>query len=404
MGVTQVLRQGSVEDAVDGVVPPVVAVPKRPEELAQVLAAATLDKQLTVLRGGASKLGWGRPPQRVDLVITTEKLNALIAHRHGDMTVTAQAGMPLTRLNALLAEHGQYLPVESAFANATVGGIVATNDAGPMRYRFGTPRDLLIGVTLAMTDGRLVNAGGTVVKNVAGYDLGKLVSGSHGTLAAIVDVTFKLLPVPHASKTLVATYADGKALAHDVAVLHGSQVEFTAFDISLSDQGRCLLLMRMVSSPAATDAQASQARRLVSSAPTMVSGEEERALWDEQIRAPWSEAGTVVRFSWLPSNLAAVFSLFDRVRANGCRVAMFTGRTSGAGFVRFEGEDSVVAGAIGVLRSSEHVGHVVVVRASRRLKEHVDVWGPATGASEVARLLKRKFDPAGILNAGRGPI
>jgi len=176
MGVTQALRQGSVEDAVDGVVPPVVAVPERPEELAQVLAAATLDKQLTVLRGGASKLGWGRPPDRVDLVITTEKLNALVAHRHGDMTVTAQAGMPLTRLNGLLAEHGQHLPVESAFANATVGGIVATNDAGPMRYRFGTPRDLLIGVTLAMTDGRLVNAGGTVVKNVAGYDLGKLVS------------------------------------------------------------------------------------------------------------------------------------------------------------------------------------------------------------------------------------
>lgn len=404
MGVTQALRQGSPEDAVDGVVPPVVAVPESPEELAQILAAAALDNQLTVVRGGGSKIGWGRVAARVDLVIGTQKLDQLLAHRYGDMTVTAQAGMSLAFLNRRLAEHGQYLPIESAFEQATVGGIVATNDAGPMRHRFGTPRDLLIGVTLAMTNGRLVKAGGTVVKNVAGYDLGKLVSGSHGTLAAIVDVTFKLLPVPLASKTLVATYADGKALAHDVAVLHGSQVEFTAFDISVSNQGRCILLMRMASSPAAIDAQAAQARQVVSSAPTAVSGDEERALWEEHIRAPWALGGTVVRFSWLPSNLPAVFSLLDRVRAHGCRVTMFTARTSGAGLVRLDGDEPVLVGAIGALRSSEHVGHVVLLRASRTLKEQVDVWGKATGANEVARVLKRKFDPAGILNAGRGPI
>lgn len=404
MSVSHALRQGTPEDAVDGVVPPVVAVPESPEEMAKILAAAALDGQLTVLRGGGSKLGWGRVPARVDLAIGTHKLDRLLAHRHGDMTVTAQAGMALASLNRHLAEHRQYLPVESAFEDSTVGGIIATNDAGPMRHRFGTPRDLLIGVTLAMTDGRLVKAGGTVVKNVAGYDLGKLVSGSHGTLAAIVDVTFKLLPIPLASKTLVATYADGKALAHDVAVLRGSQVEFTAFDISVSDQGRCILLMRMASSPAATDAQAAQARQLLSSAPTLVSGDEERALWEEQIRAPWAAEGTVVRLSWLPSNLPAVFSLLDRVRAQGCRVTMFTGRTSGAGLVRLKGDEPGMVGAIGAFRQSEHVGHVVLLRASRRLKEQVDVWGPATGATEVARVLKRKFDPRGVLNAGRGPI
>jgi glycolate oxidase FAD binding subunit len=404
MAVSQALRQGSPEDAVDGVVPPVVGVPGSSEELAQILAAAALDSQLTVLRGGASKIAWGRVPSRVDLVIGTEKLDQLLAHRYGDMTVTAQAGMSLASLNRRLAEHGQYLPVESAFEHATLGGIVATNDAGPMRHRFGTPRDLLIGVTLAMTDGRLVKAGGTVVKNVAGYDLGKLVSGSYGTLAAIVDVTFKLLPVPLASKTLIATYADGKALAHDVAVMHGSQVEFTAFDISVSDQGRCILLMRMASSPAAIDAQAAQTRQLLSSAPTLVTGDEEQALWEEQIRAPWAVGGTVVRLSWLPSNLPAVFSLLEHVRAHGCRVTTFTGRTSGAGFVRLDGDEPVLVGAIGALRSSEHVGHVVLLRASRTLKDQVDVWGKATGANEVARVLKRTFDPAGILNAGRGPI
>jgi glycolate oxidase FAD binding subunit len=403
MSVSQALRQGNLRDAVGGVVPPVVALPQRPEELAQILAAASLDRQLTVLRGGASKLEWGRTPDRVDLVIGTEKLDRVLAHRYGDMTVTAQAGVPLASLNRRLAEHGQYLPVESAFDHATVGGIVATNDAGPLRHRFGTPRDLLIGVTLAMTDGRLVKAGGTVVKNVAGYDLGKFVSGSHGTLAAIVDATFKLLPIPLASTTLVATYADGKALAHDVAVLHASQVELTSFDVRVSDQGRCILLMRMASSPAATEAQAAQARQLLSSAPTRVNGDEERALWDEQIRTPWSTGGTVLRLSWLPSHLAVVLSLLDRLRAPECQVT-FAGRTAGAGLVRLDGDEQVIAAVIDGLRRHEQVGHVVVLRAPRALKEQVDVWGPASGANEVARVLKRKFDPANILNAARGPI
>jgi len=404
MSVSESLRQATGEDAIDGVVPRHVALPESAEELAQVLAEASRDRQSTVFRGGASKLGWGRVPSQVDLVIGTGKLNRLIAHRHGDMTVTAEAGMPLADLNRQLAHHRQYLPVESAFERATIGGIVATNDAGPMRHRFGTPRDLLIGVTLAMTDGRLVKAGGTVVKNVAGYDLGKLVSGSHGTLAAIVDATFKLLPIPLASTTLVATYADGNALAHDVAALSASQVELAAFDMCVSSEGRWILLMRMASSPAATAAQADEARRLLSSAPAAVSGDEERSLWEEQIRAPWEEGGTIVRLSWLPSKLPAIVALLSRLRQHGCQVATFTARAIGSGLVRLEGEESSIATAIGMLRESSDAGHVVVLRAVSSLKATIDVWGPSSGTIEVARTLKRMFDPADILGAGRGPI
>jgi glycolate dehydrogenase FAD-binding subunit len=404
MSVSQTLRQATGEDAIDGVIPRHVALPESPEELAQILADASRDRQLIVLRGGGSKLGWGRVPSRVDLVIGTEKLNRLLAHRHGDMTVTAQAGLPLAELNRRVAEHRQYLPIESAFEPATIGGIVATNDSGPTRHRFGTPRDLLIGVTLAMTDGRLVKAGGTVVKNVAGYDLGKLVSGSHGTLAAIVDATFKLLPIPLASTTLVATYADGNALAHDVTVLSGSQVELSAFDMSVSTEGRWILLMRMASSPAATAAQAAEARRLLTSPPAAVTGDEERSLWGEQIRAPWADGGTVVRLSWLPSKLPAVVALISRIGQSACQVSTFTGRAIGSGLLRLEGADSAIAAAVGVLRQSDDVGHVVVLRATPGLKSQVDVWGSASGTLDVARMLKHKFDPADILNAGRGPI
>jgi len=404
MSVSQTLRQATGEDAIDGVIPRHAALPESPEELAQILADASRDRQLIVLRGGGSKLGWGRIPSRVDLVIGTEKLNRLLAHRHGDMTVTAQAGLPLAELNRRLAEHRQYLPIESAFEPATIGGIVATNDSGPTRHRFGTPRDLLIGVTLAMTDGRLVKAGGTVVKNVAGYDLGKLVSGSHGTLAAIVDATFKLLPIPLASTTLVATYADGNAVAHDVAALTASQVELAAFDMSVSSGGRWILLMRMASSPAATAAQAAEARRLLSSAPAAVSGDEERSLWEEQIRAPWGEGGTIVRLSWLPSQLPAVVAALSRLSQNGCQVETFTGRTLGSGLLRLDGDERAIVAGIAALRASRDVGHVVVLRATPRLKSEIDVWGPASGAIDVARTLKRMFDPADILNAARGPI
>jgi glycolate oxidase FAD binding subunit len=404
MSVLEASRQGTGEDAIDGVVPGRVALPETPETLAQALAEAARNRQLTVLRGAGSKLGWGRVAERIDLVVATTKLDRLIAHRHSDMTVTVQAGMPLSTLNRHLSEHRQYLPVESAFDGATVGGIIATNDAGPMRHRFGTPRDLLIGVTLAMTDGRLVKAGGTVVKNVAGYDLGKLVSGSHGTLAAIVDATFKLLPLPLASMTLVGTYADGKALAHDVTALHASQLELTSFDVSKSGEGRWILLMRMTSSPAAAEAQAAKARRLLSSPLAAINGEEESALWAEQIRMPWSGEAVIVRASWLPSNLPSVVSLIERLEGHRCRVTTFTGRVAGAGLLRLEGEEASIVAAIGDLRKSTEIGHIVLLRADPRLKQLVDVWGPATGSIDVARTLKRTFDPAGILNAGRGPI
>src|SRR5687768_11997013 len=226
-------RPAVASDAIDDVAPRYVAEPDSPEAFAEALAHGSRERMQTVIRGGGTKLGWGRVPAAVDLIVSTTRLNRLIVHRHGDLTATVQPGMRLQDLNDTLRSQGQWLPVESAFAGATVGGIVATNDAGPSRHRNGTPRDLVIGITLALTDGRLVKAGGTVVKNVAGYDLGKLVSSSHGTLAGIAAVTFKLVPIPQASATLFVAYADADAMTRDVAALAASQVEPAAFDISV---------------------------------------------------------------------------------------------------------------------------------------------------------------------------
>jgi glycolate oxidase FAD binding subunit len=398
------LRPGTVADRVDGEVPPQVAEPDSPQAFADALKHASGERLPTVIRGGGTKLTWGRPPAAVDLVVSTTKLNRLIAHRHGDLTATVQAGMTLRDLNAALNAERQWLPIDHAFDEATIGGIVATNDAGPSRHRNGTPRDLVIGITLALTDGRLVKAGGTVVKNVAGYDLGKLVSGSHGTLAGIVDVTFKLVPVPQSSATLVAWYADSTRLARDAAALDASQIEPAAFDIRVEDGERPYQLkLRIATSPAARDAQIAAARALISGDGAVLTDVAERATWAAQLDT-MSEGDATVRFGWLPARLPPVLTLLEEMRSVDGVGVTFTGRVLGAGVARLTGEVAALAAAIGRLRGSADVGNVVLLRGSHDLKERVDVWGPGQASDRVARAVKKTLDPMGILNAGRGPI
>src|SRR5689334_22669807 len=402
-----VMRAGTASDAVDGVVPRQVIEPEPARAPGDALAAPSRERLATVIRGGGTKLDWGRPPITVDLVVTSARLNTMIVHRHGDLTATAHAGVTLQQLNRELARYGQWLPIDSAFDRATIGGIVASGDAGPLRHRYGTPRDLLIGVNLAMADGRLVKAGGTVVKNVAGYDLGRFISGSFGSLAAIVDATFKLLPIPKASATLVASYTDAELLARDVALIDASQLEPTAFDVRVSTEPHRLLL-RVASSPSAVEAQIDSARRLALRDAQLIRDDAESALWAEQVRLPWSGiggAGAVVRLAWLPAKLAEVLSLIADVRLMaGGRVVM-TGRVgAGTGLLTIDADALTQIAIVNRLRSSVFVGNVTVLRGSRELKSHVEIWNVPAGTLKVLQSIKQSFDPVGILNAGRGPV
>ncbi len=392
------------------------AEPQTPEELAAALAGASRARRSTAIRGGGTKSAWGRPVPEPELTVQTGRLNRLVVHRHGDLTATVQAGMRLADFNAELAAYRQWLPVESAFAGTTIGGMVATNDCGPLRHRSGTPRDLLIGITLALTDGRIVKAGGHVVKNVAGYDLGRFVSGSFGTLAGIVDATFKLMPIPQASATLVASYADPAALARDAAAMAASQLEPAAFDVragavdgSGEKEGggggkaaRPQLLVKFASSPASTEEQANHASALLTGEVSVLTGDAESTLWREQIAAPWSvdteraDAPAVIRMSWLPSRLADVIAI---VQGHA-----LTGRVMGTGLVRLAGDPAGHAAIVERLRASDALRHVVILSGSAELKSRVDAWGRPASAASATRALKQMFDPAGILNAGRGPI
>src|SRR5437867_6320775 len=160
--------------------------------VAGVLSRANLAGLAVIPRGGGTKLDWGRPPRRADVVLSTARLARVLEHAWADMTATVEAGCTLARLQQTLAEHGQRLACDALWPErATIGGVLAANDNGPLRARFGALRDLIIGVTLVLADGTVAKSGGKVVKNVAGYDLPKLATGSFGTLAVITQAVFR---------------------------------------------------------------------------------------------------------------------------------------------------------------------------------------------------------------------
>jgi glycolate oxidase FAD binding subunit len=396
------VRAGNNADRIDGVRPRLVVEPRTAEEVAALLSWASCERLTVVIRGGGTKLGWGRVPTPVDLVVSMRQLNRVLVHAHADLTATVEAGATLDELNAELGRHRQWLPVDAAGDESTVGGAVATNDAGPLRHRYGTPRDLLIGIRLATTDGRLVKAGGTVVKNVAGYDLGRLVSGSFGSLAAIVSATFKLLPMPAASQTVSVTFADGADAARAVTRLGDSQLEPAAVEL----QGPPYrLLVRVATSPAAAGAQAAEARGLVGGGET-ITGDSEAALWRRYGRRASASAGTVVRLSWPPASLPQVLALVDEIGASrGGSVQLVARAAVGTGLVRLDGSIDWQASAVHRLRAETGlVRHVTIQDAPPEAKAQVDAWGAPGPAAGVLGAIKRALDPSGILNAGRGPV
>jgi glycolate oxidase FAD binding subunit len=240
-------RPAQPGDAVAGVMPRFAAAPATVAEASELLRAAAAHDLAVVPRGGRSKLGWGAPPRRVDLIVDTSGLDRVVEHAAGDLVARVQAGVSLARLGAALAGAGQQLALDpppysapppaaggagaTAWRGATVGGTLATGAAGPRRLRYGTPRDLLIGITVVRADGTVAHSGGKVVKNVAGYDLGKLFTGSFGTLGLIVEAVFRLHPRP-ASAAYVTVDCDGPDEAYyAVAAAAGSELAPSAVEL-----------------------------------------------------------------------------------------------------------------------------------------------------------------------------
>lgn len=201
------VRPGVIADSIDGVVPKAVVFPQDADEIAQILAFAHRNGFTVAPRGGGTQSDLGEPTKSLDIVLSLRRLDQLVVYEPADMTITVQAGMPLARLQNILRSQGQFLPHDPALpAEATVGGSLSTRQSGPLLGTFRSLAEHLLGVTFVMPDGKIAKSGGRVVKNVSGYELGRILTGSLGTLAVIVEATFKVQPLYETGKCLIARF------------------------------------------------------------------------------------------------------------------------------------------------------------------------------------------------------
>jgi glycolate oxidase FAD binding subunit len=226
------LTDGTAADAVAGVVPSFVASPSSTAEVSALLREAAAAGLAVVPRGAGTGLAWGAPPSRCDLVVDLRSMDQVVEHEAGDLVARVQAGATIGQLAVAFGSAGQQLALDVP-AEATVGGVVATGTAGPRRFRYGAPRDLLIGITVVRADGVVAQAGGKVVKNVAGYDLGKLFAGSQGTLGVITEAAFRLHPLPAAVAWVTAEFgpAERAGAVTAVAAAAGSPLVPSAVEL-----------------------------------------------------------------------------------------------------------------------------------------------------------------------------
>jgi glycolate oxidase FAD binding subunit len=366
---------------------------------ADLLRRARDDRQNVRLTGGCTKLAWaGIDP--APLILSTKLLNAPIDHRSGDLTATLPAGVTLAEANAALMRGGQWLALDPPHAHrATIGGIVATNDSGPHRYKFGSPRDLIIGIELALVDGRTVKAGGHVVKNVAGYDLSRLMCGSYGSLALITSATFKLAPLAPASRTVVVTPRSPAGLRDVLRALAAASTTPSACDLIAPP---AQLLIRFESTERAADEQASAVAEIAkrhSADADVISGDDERTLWQKAERSIWETSATVVRIGVLPVDVTATVELVDRVASSHHVDVRLGGRAAlGVLFARFADPFSEHTAIIAELRRelSATRGYIVVLTTAASMDD-AERSGELGDAAPMMRAVKRQFDPTGTL-------
>jgi glycolate oxidase FAD binding subunit len=403
------VRPATGADAVDGVQAELVAEPASVEEASRVLAAASRAGKAVVVVGNGSKLGLGNPPERLDLVVCTRRMDRVLEHAAGDLVVKVEAGVRLADLQAALAPAGQWLALDPPEPGATVGGVVAANASGPRRLRYGTVRDLIIGITVVLADGTVAHAGGKVVKNVAGYDLSKLFCGSLGTLGLIAEATFRLHPRPEAAAVVTLEVERPEQLGEAVRRLLRSTLVPSAIELAWHERpGRLTVVIEGIKP--GVEAQAAAAARLlgeVGETEVPGPGGTEAAL--SLLGAPpWEKAEVGIKVAVPPAELpGALTDLWTGWLGHG-RVAAHAG--TGVLQVGLEGPDlgnadqvEAFAGVVAKARerlAARH-GSLVVAEAPPALKRAVDVWGPPSDAVELMRRVKRQFDPDRQMSPGR---
>jgi glycolate oxidase FAD binding subunit len=397
------VREATPEDAVEGVEPSFVVEPGSVEETSELMKLASREGLVVSPRGGRTKMHLGDPPASLDLIVSTARMNEIIEHVPGDQVVRVQAGVRLRDLQEQLSGSDQMLAIDPPETEATIGGIVSANASGPRRYRYGTIRDLIIGITVVLHDGTVAKAGSKVVKNVAGYDLSKLFTGSLGTLGIIATANFRLHPIPEASRTVAVEVVSPEAAAGAAQAMMHSQVEPTAVELRYGEDTR-LLTVLLESIPAGVEEKVEAASFLLNPFGEVrtLSDEERGHLGPSTV----GEDEAVVKISAPPADLADVLgTVLGAAERRGLAHPHITGHAAGGvTFVGFSGGDEDVgAHFVEELREIwvRRGGSVPLQRAPLALKRRVGAWDNGGDYLGLIRRVKEKFDPRGGMNPGR---
>lgn len=379
--------------AIDGLTPRDVIRATSEAEIVDAIRGANERSEAIVVTGGGTRLGMGDPPARYDAALDLSAIRGVVEYEPGDLVVTVRAGTTLAELAAALAPRGQRWPVEAGLPlRATVAGTLASAAGGPSRLRYFHPRDWVIGARVVLGDGTPIRSGGRVVKNVTGYDLTRLWSGTFGTLAAIVELTLKLTAIPERTVSLVAE-VDVPAAFQVASELHASGLPLDALAIvtgeavgAVGARGDAALVVRLTGPAAAVRRLGREVRERVRCRDVA------NEIW-ERVAALPLEAKWTARTAW-PA------SAQPPVQFAGYPAVIYPG-TSTAYLLR-----SIDRAAFGKVRASlETLGGIAVLeRASADYKRDAGgSWGAPRVPLAIARALKERFDPRGVLAPGRVP-
>ncbi len=407
------VREGDAAQAAGGAESPAfVASPASTAEAAAIMRVAAEHELAVVVRGGGSRLAWGTPPSRCDLVVDTSRMSSVVEHASGDLVARVQAGARMGDVAAVLAGAGQEIALDVP-GDATIGGVVASGLAGARRLRYGTPRDLLIGITIVRADGTVAKAGGKVVKNVAGYDLGKLFAGSAGTLGLITEATFRLHPLPAASAYVTAEYVAVSVACDAVAAAANSPLVSSAVELTRAGPDGPIRVGVLLEGSA--DGVQSRSLRMAGLLGKAEVGTEPPAWWPGSPRA--ADGETLVRVSFWVSALPRVLDAIEAA-ADRADVSPLIAGSAGAGvlYLRAGGPAAAVAGFAMALREglardqsgavAGERGAVVVLAAPSAVREELAARGGMNGTVPglaLMRAVKDQFDPGHRMAPGRFP-
>jgi glycolate oxidase FAD binding subunit len=409
----------------DGRTPEAVALPGSKEEVAAILLVTAEAKMPVVPWGGGTRMGIGAPPKSLGLVLVLKRLNRLLEHEPGDLTATVEAGMTLAALQRELGRRGQWLSLDPAHAEeATMGGILSSNAAGPRRHLYGSCRDLLIGVTVVTAAGSIVKGGGKVVKNVAGYDLPKLFIGAFGTLGVIVEATVKLRPRPDADRLVIARFARLKEAGAAARAVMGSDLLPSALDLLDGEALRALgqggadgaaLLIGIDGIPEQVEWQCAEVERLLRPQGLgdmrVLDGAARDTMWRARGglgRGAYPETAAVMRWVVLPAQVANVMEQGTAVAQRAGLGAALSAH-EGAGIIEAvlagggRADATSVAGVLSEWREMVRAtgGQALIESAPLAVKERVPVWDDPGPSLRIMQRIKSQLDPNGLLNPGR---